>query len=90
MDIALTGHFQNFIKAQLKGGRYRDAGEVVQAALRELEQSELKRSLAAFNAAFRTTDRHAPKGEPGTEEQAEMDRIIGAHRAARQRKQRGR
>lgn len=87
MDITLTGHFQSFIKAQLKGGRYRDAGEVVRAALRELEQSELKRSLADFNAAFRKTDRHAPKGEPGVEDQAEIDRIIKTHRTARQRKQ---
>ena len=86
MDITLTSHFKSFIAEQVKGGRYQDAGEVVQAALRELEQAELKRSLADFDAAFQKADRHAPKGEPSKEELAEMDRIIKAQRAARRSK----
>jgi putative addiction module CopG family antidote len=90
MDITLTGHFQSFIAEQLKGGRYRDASEVVRAALRELEQAELKRSLADFDTSFRKTDRHAPKGEPSAEELAEIDRIIKAHRATRRQKRAGR
>ena len=90
MDITLTGHFQSFIAEQLKGGRYQDASEVVRAALRELEQAELKRSLHDFGAAFRKTDRHAPKGEPGSEDLAEIERIVKTHRAGRRPKRAGR
>ena len=86
MDITLTGHFKSFIAEQLQGGRYQDAGEVVRAALRELEQAELKRSLADFGAAFRKADRHAPKGEPGKDDLAEIDRIIKANRATLRQK----
>ena len=86
MDITLTGHFQSFIADQLNGGRYRDASEVVRAALRELEQAELKRALADFDAAFRKADRHAPKGEPGAEDLAEIGGIVKTHRAARRQK----
>jgi putative addiction module CopG family antidote len=90
MEITLTGHFKSFIAEQLQGGRYRDASEVVRAALRELEQRELKRSLADFQAAFRKTDRSAPKGEPAQKELGEIDRIIKAQRAARRNKRAGR
>ena len=90
MDITLTGHFKSFIAEQLQGGRYRDASEVVRAALRELEQMELKRSLDDFKAAFQKTDRSAPKGEPTPKELEEMDGIIKAQRAARRNKRAGR
>ena len=86
MDITLTGHFKRFIAEQLQGGRYQDAGDVVRAALRELEQAELKRSLADFDAAFQKTDRHAPKGEPSKAELAEMDQVIKTQRTARRQK----
>ena len=90
MDITLTGHFKSFIAEQLQGGRYQDAGDVVRAALRELERAELKRSLADFDAAFRKADRHAPKGEPSAENLSDLDRIIKAHRATRRQKRTGR
>ena len=90
MDITLTGHFRSFIAEQLKGGRYQDASEVVRAALRELEQVELKRALADFDASVRKSDRHAPRGEPSERDLAEMDGIIKAHRAARRQKRAGR
>lgn len=89
MDITLTGHFKSFIAEQLQGGRYRDASEVVRAALRELEQTELKRSLADFKAAFQKTDRFAPKGEPTPGDLEEIDRIITSQRAARRHKRAG-
>ena len=89
MDITLTGHFKSFIAEQLQGGRYRDASEVVRAALRELEQMELQRSLADFKAAFQKTDRSAPKGEPTQVELEDMDGIIKAQRAARRHKSAG-
>ena len=86
MDITLTGHFKSFIAEQLQGGRYRDASEVVRAALRELEQMELQRSLTDFKAAFQKTDRSAPKGEPTSKELEEIDGIVKAQRAAQRTK----
>ncbi len=90
MDITLTGHFKSFIAEQLQGGRYRDASEVIRAALRELEQIELQRSLADFKAAFQKTDRSAPKGEPSQTELEEIVRTTKAQRAERRNKRAGR
>jgi antitoxin ParD1/3/4 len=41
-SFVLGSHFEQFIAAQLKSGRYNNASEVVRAALRMLEESELK------------------------------------------------
>jgi antitoxin ParD1/3/4 len=40
MNVALTAHFEDFIRAMIDTGRYNNASEVVRAALRELQQRE--------------------------------------------------
>jgi len=42
-SISLGKHFDEFIAARLKSGRYGSASEVVRAGLRMLEDSETKR-----------------------------------------------
>lgn len=39
-EITLTSHFEEFITKQVDSGKYQDASEVLQAALRLLEQRE--------------------------------------------------
>ena len=40
MNVALTTHFEVFIKELINSGRYNNASEVVRAALRKLQESE--------------------------------------------------
>jgi putative addiction module CopG family antidote len=40
MDVALTAHWEGFIRRMIESGRYNDASEVVRAALRRLEEVE--------------------------------------------------
>jgi antitoxin ParD1/3/4 len=40
MNVALTSHFENFIKQLIASGRYNNASEVVRAGLRKLEETE--------------------------------------------------
>jgi len=49
LTVALGQHFEDFIQAKISGGRYNNASEVVRAALRRLEEDELR--ATAFCAA---------------------------------------
>jgi antitoxin ParD1/3/4 len=40
MNVALTNHFEGFIRQLITSGRYNNASEVVRAALRKLQESE--------------------------------------------------
>lgn len=42
-SIALSEHYEHFIKRQLQSGRYNNASEVVRAGLRMLEDYEASR-----------------------------------------------
>ena len=44
-SFALGDHFEKFIDAQVTGGRYNNASEVVRDALRLLEDQERRRQL---------------------------------------------
>ena len=48
-SYAIGAHFEQFIRDQVRGGRYASASEVVRDALRLLEQEE-QRSSAALEA----------------------------------------
>lgn len=59
-SVALGSHFENFIREQVQTGRFNDAGEVIRAGLRLLEEDELRRwleldALRAEIAAGRAT-----------------------------------
>jgi putative addiction module CopG family antidote len=40
MNVALTSHWEGFIRQLIESGRYNNASEVVRAALRKLEEIE--------------------------------------------------
>jgi antitoxin ParD1/3/4 len=44
LNVSLTPELERFIAARVASGRYQTASEVVRAALRLLEQSELRES----------------------------------------------
>ena len=50
MNIALTNHWEGFIRQLIDSGRYNNASEVVRAALRQLQEAESE-PLAAIEAS---------------------------------------
>lgn len=70
-SISLGDHFVNFIDQQLAQGRYGSASDVVRAALRLLEDEELR--LAALRAALVEGERSGRAIE--FEPQAFLDRM---------------
>jgi putative addiction module CopG family antidote len=40
MNVALTEHWEGFIRQLIESGRYNNASEVVRAALRKLQETE--------------------------------------------------
>lgn len=44
-SVALSPHFENFIREQVKSGRYNNVSEVVRAALRLLEDQHARATL---------------------------------------------
>jgi len=40
MNVALTAHWEGFIRQLIESGRYNNASEVVRAALRKLQETE--------------------------------------------------
>lgn len=49
VTVVVGQHFEDFIQANIAGGRYNNASEVVRAALRRLEEDEAR--IAAFCSA---------------------------------------
>jgi len=50
VTVALGPHYEEFIQANIAGGRYNNASEVIRAALRHLEAEEAH--LAALRSAI--------------------------------------
>lgn len=50
VTVALGPHYEAFIQANIAGGRYNNASEVIRAALRKLEEDEAR--LAALRSAI--------------------------------------
>ena len=40
MNVALTSHWEQYIRQRIETGRYNNASEVVRAALRKLQEAE--------------------------------------------------
>lgn len=53
-SVALSPHFESFVRAQVASGRYNNASEVVRAGLRLLEdqQKQAELQLEAMRAAI--------------------------------------
>jgi len=67
-SISLGDHFSDFVDRQLAHGRYGSASEVVRAALRLLEEHEVR--LEALRAALIEGE------QSGTSEPFDLDRFV--------------
>ena len=52
-SIALSPHFENFIREQIDSGRYNNVSEVIRAGLRALEEREHNQQLEMLQAAVK-------------------------------------
>jgi putative addiction module CopG family antidote len=87
MSVSLPKHLKDFVTAEVQGGRFANEAEVIHSALRQMEESQRKREMRAFESAFREIDRHSPAGEPTAEDLAEINRIVTAVRGRRRERQ---
>ncbi len=51
VTVTLGSHFEEFIRANIAGGRYNNVSEVIRAGLRRLEEDESR--LAAIRVALK-------------------------------------
>ena len=57
VTVSLGKHYEEFIQANIKSGRYNNTSEVIRAALRKMEEDEAK--IAAFCSAIDEGDASA-------------------------------
>jgi len=51
-SVALTPHFEAFIREQIESGRYNNTSEVIRAGLRALEEREQQMKLESLQEAI--------------------------------------
>lgn len=79
-SFALGERFEAFIDAQVQGGRYNNASEVVREALRLLEDHEQLREIK--RVALRELAEEGKKSGPSPEDgEALLDRLEAKYRA---------
>ncbi|MBY6239637.1 type II toxin-antitoxin system ParD family antitoxin [Methylosinus sp. Sm6] len=61
-DYSLGRHFEQFVEAQVRSGRFHDADEVLRAGLRLLEAREAERSARAAQLARAINDAFDERG----------------------------
>lgn len=87
MNVALPKNLKDFVTEQVHSGRFGNEAEVINTALRQMEESEREREMRAFESAFREIDRHSADGEPSAQDLAEINRIVKAVRGRRRVRQ---
>ena len=78
-SVALSAHFESFVRQQVESGRFNNASEVVRAGLRLLEdhQKEAELKLEAMRAAIAA----GLKSHPNTPADQLFDRLEAKYRA---------
>lgn len=77
-SVALSSHFEDFIRRQVESGRFNNASEVVRAALRLLEEREAEQ--AAKLHALREAIATGLASGPGVPEEDVFDRLEAKYR----------
>jgi len=73
-SVTLGDHFENFVGARVKAGRYSSASDVVRAGLRLLEQEETKLDL--LRETLLTGERQLDQGQ-GIDGENAFSELIG-------------
>ncbi len=79
-SYALGEHFEAFIDAQVEGGRYNNASEVVRDALRLLEEQETLRELR-YAELRRLAEEGQASGLSEEDGESVLDRLDAKYRA---------
>lgn len=79
-SVALSDHFETFVRDQVRSGRFNNASEVVRAGLRLLEDQEQRRctELSALRAEI-AAGRASGPGKPAEEVFARLKAKYGTH-----------
>jgi len=77
-SIALSPHFEEFIRRQIQSGRYNNVSEVVRAGLRMLEDSEARQ--AVLREELRQSISDGLKSGPDVDADEVFDRLEKKYR----------
>jgi antitoxin ParD1/3/4 len=83
-SIALSPHFERFIRQQVASGRFNNVSEVIRAGLRLLEEREAEQS--AKLQGLRDAMTVGLNSGPGIPEQAVFDRLEARYLAVAEKK----
>ncbi len=83
-SIALSPHFERFIRQQVASGRFNNVSEVIRAGLRLLEEREAEQS--AKLQVLRDAMTMGLNSGPGIPEQAVFDRLEARYLAVAEKK----
>ena len=79
-SVALSPHFESFVKQQVSAGRFNNASEVVRAGLRLLEDQEHMRAMQLQE--LRTAIDAGASSGPGRDAGRVLDRLERKYRGA--------
>jgi putative addiction module CopG family antidote len=78
LNVNLTAELRQYVKEQVRGGRYQNENEVVRDAIRQMQQRELEQFARLFGDYP-----GGPQGEPSLKDEQEIQRAIQGHRNGR-------
>jgi len=78
-SVALSAHFESFIRQQVDSGRFNNVSEVVPAGLRLLEEREAEQAMKL--QALREAIAVGLASGPGMSEEEVFDRLEAKYRA---------
>jgi len=78
-SVALSSHFEQFVREQVESGRFNNVSEVVRAGLRLLEDQQIQASMRTD--ALRAAIASAIASGPGIPADEVFDRLEAKYRA---------
>jgi putative addiction module CopG family antidote len=76
MNVTLPTALEQWVQAQVRAGEFRDASDVIRAAVRLFRECREEHAQGEIRRAFAELDQHNAKGEPTTEDLAMIERAV--------------